>query len=189
MVIKMKPMDKQLRIEGETIYLRPITTEDTEDVLEWRNSPEVVNNFIYKKRITVQEHTSWLENKVFTGKVHQFMICRKEDNASIGSVYIQNFDEENNKAEWGLFLDSDKTRSQGVGTQVGKLILDYAFGQLGLHKLHSRVLAYNKPCIRMNEKLGFRQEAYLREDLFINGKYEDLILYGALKGDMCECAK
>lgn len=180
----MKPMDKTLRIEGETIYLRPITAEDTEDVLSWRNSPEVVNNFIYKKPITAQEHQSWLENKVFTGDVHQFVICRMEDDAPVGSVYIQNFDAKNNKAEWGLFLDSDRTRSKGVGTQVGKLILDYAFYQLGLHKLHSRVLAYNKPCIRMNEKLGFHQEAYLREDLFLDGKYEDLILYGALKGDM-----
>lgn len=186
MVINMKPMDKALRIEGETIYLRPITAEDTENVLRWRNSPEVVDNFIYKKRITVQEHMNWLENKVFTGDVHQFVICRIEDDAPIGSVYLQNFDEENNKAEWGLFLNADETRSKGVGTQVGKLILDYAFYQLKLHKLHSRVLAHNKPCIRMNEKLRFRQEAYLREDLFLDGKYEDLILYGALKGDMCE---
>lgn len=180
----MKPMDKTMRIEGETIYLRPIRVEDTKDVLCWRNSPEVVHNFIYKKPITVQEHMNWLEHKVFTGDVHQFIICRIEGDTPIGSVYIQNFDEGNNKAEWGLFLDTDKTRSKGVGTEVGKMILDYAFYQLGLHKLHSRVLAYNKPCIRMNEKLGFCQEAYLREDLLINGKYEDLILYGALKGDI-----
>jgi RimJ/RimL family protein N-acetyltransferase len=36
----------------------------------------------------------------------------------------------------------------------------------------------------MNEKLGYRQEAYLRDELFIDGKFEDLILYGALEGDV-----
>lgn len=182
----MKPVDKDFLIKGETVYLRPITEEDTRLVLGWRNAPDVVENFLYRKEITVQEHLDWLRNKVFTGKVHQFVICGIEDDTPIGSVYLQNFDEENNKAEWGLFLSSDKTRSKGVGTQVGRLILDYAFHYLGLHKLHSRVLACNRPCVRMNEKLGFRQEAYLRDELVLDGKYEDLILYGALEGDIRE---
>ena len=182
----MRPVDRNFIIKGEHVYLRPITEEDTALVLGWRNAPDVVENFLYRKKITVEEHQSWLENKVFTGQVHQFVICAITDDTPLGSVYLQNFDEVNNKAEWGLFLDADGTRSKGVGTEVGNLILDYAFGQLGLHKLHSRVLAYNKPCICMNEKLGFRQEAYLRDELLLDGKYEDLILYGALEGDKRE---
>ncbi len=179
----MKPVDKDFIIKGEHIYLRPITQADTELVLRWRNAPEVVENFLYRKEITAQEHQSWLENKVFTGQVHQFIIMDAADDTPLGSVYLQNFDEENNKAEWGLFLDGDKTRGRGVGTEVGNLIWDYAFDTLKLHKLHSRVLARNKPCVRMNEKLGFPQEAYLRDELLLDGSYEDLILYGALKGD------
>lgn len=182
----MKPVDKDLIIKGKNVYLRPITEADTELVLGWRNAPDVVENFLYRKKITVEEHQSWLKNKVFTGQVHQFVICNIENGAPLGSVYLQNFDEANNKAEWGLFLDADGTRSKGIGTEVGNLILDYAFLQLKLHKLHSRVLAFNKPCVRMNEKLGFRQEAYLRDEFLLNGKYEDLILYGALEGDIRE---
>lgn len=180
----MKPVDNNFRIKGEKIYLRPITAGDTGVVLGWRNAPDVVNNFIYRKKISEQEHMDWLENKVFKGYVHQFVICFAEDDTPLGSVYIQNFDEDSRKAEWGLFLGSDAARSKGIGTETGRLILDYAFGGLGLHKLTSRVLAHNKPCIRMNEKLGYRQEAYLRDELLINGKYEDLILYGALEGDI-----
>lgn len=180
----MKPMDKDLIIRGRTIYLRPITVEDTGLVLSWRNSQEVVENFIYRKYITVEEHTSWLENKVFTGQVHQFVICDNESGTPLGSAYIQNIDEENHRAEWGLFLGSEGTYGRGVGTQTGLLILNYAFEDLGLHKLTSRVLAHNKPCIRMNEKIGYRQEAYLRDELYIDGKYEDLIYYGTVKGEI-----
>ena len=182
----MKPMDKNIRIEGKTVYLRPITADDTEDVISWRNSPEVVNNFIYKKYISAQDHRNWLENKVFMGDVHQFIICSLEDDAMLGSVYLQNFDEQNSKAEWGIFLNLQKTHGRGVGTEAGSLILKYAFEQLDLHKVIARVLAHNKSSIRMNEKIGYHQEAYLREELWDNGKYEDLILYGALKGDMRE---
>ena len=71
----MKPVDKDLIIKGENIYLRPITGEDTEQVLRWRNAPDVVENFLYRKKITVEEHQNWLKNKVFTGAVHQFVIC------------------------------------------------------------------------------------------------------------------
>ncbi|MCD8039670.1 MAG: GNAT family N-acetyltransferase [Lachnospiraceae bacterium] len=180
----MKPMDRERRLEGGSIYLRPITAQDTELVLSWRNSRRVVENFIYREHISRQEHMSWLENKVFAGKVHQFVICGASDDTPFGSVYLQNFDEANNKAEWGLFLGGEAPQGKGVGTQTGFLILDYAFGELGLHKLCSRVLARNKPCIRMNEKLGYRQEAYLKEELLIDGKYEDLICYGTLKGEI-----
>lgn len=180
----MKPMDKNMRLEGKTVYLRPITREDTDAVLSWRNSKEVVDNFIYRKHISKEEHMDWLENKVFKGSVHQFIICAIEDDEPLGSAYMQHFDEEGKKAEWGLFLNASRAHGRGVGTETGNLILEYAFDRLGLHKLTSRVLACNKPCVRMNEKLCFKQEAYLREELLINGKYEDLILYGALKGDM-----
>lgn len=180
----MKPMDKELRIEGKKVYLRPITKEDTENVVRWRNLPEVVNNFIYRKHISAQEHMNWLENKVFTGGVHQFVICDRNDNTMLGSVYLQNFDEENNRAEWGIFLNTEKSHGKGVGTEAGSLILQYAFEQLGMHKVMSKVLASNEISIRMNERIGYRQEAYLREELLINGKYEDLILFGAIKGDM-----
>ena len=148
----MKPVDKDLIIKGENIYLRPITGEDTEQVLRWRNAPDVVENFLYRKKITVEEHQNWLKNKVFTGAVHQFVICTIKDDTPIGSVYLQNFDEENNKAEWGLFLDADGTRSKGVGTEVA-----YSIGNV-----------------------------YQAIELMLNGKYEDLILYGALEGDKRE---
>lgn len=173
-------MDKQLRIEGEKAYLRPITKEDTENVLKWRNSPEVVNNFIYRRPITVQEHMSWLENKVFTGGVHQFIICAKTNGAPLGSIYLQSFDEENNKAEEGIFLGADTAYGRGIGSEAARLMLHYAFAALGLHKVTARVLAYNKASIRMHEKVGYIQEAYFKEELFLDGRYQDLIFFGAI---------
>ena len=73
----MKPVDSSFRIRGEKIYLRPITAEDTERVLAWRNAPDVVRNFIYREKISREEHMDWLENKVFRGAVHQFVMTRR----------------------------------------------------------------------------------------------------------------
>ena len=174
----MEPVKKDLILRGEQIYLRPITADDTELAVRWRNQPSVVANFLYRKPITPNDHEDWLANKVFKGLVHQFIVCRNEDDKPLGSAYLQNFDEESRRAEWGIYLGEEQTYGKGVGTEAGHLILDYAFNTLGLHKVVSRVLARNTASARMSEKVGSIQEAYLRDEYFLDGQYEDLILFG-----------
>lgn len=176
----MRPVREDLRIQGQQIYLRPITAEDTEMAVRWRNQPVVVENFIYRKPIRCEDHVNWLENKVFKGLVHQFIVCRIEDGLPLGSIYLQNFEEENRKAEWGIYLGEEQAYGKGIGTEAAKLILNYAFEELGMHKVVSRVLAKNKASIRMNEKAGYVKEAYLKDELFLDGRFEDLIFFGAI---------
>ncbi|MDE7477729.1 MAG: GNAT family N-acetyltransferase, partial [Lachnospiraceae bacterium] len=97
----MEPVKKDLILKGKHIYLRPITADDTEMAVRWRNQPNVMKNFIYRKPISRKDHEEWLENKVFKGLVHQFIICRNEDDMPLGSVYLQNFAEESRRVEWG----------------------------------------------------------------------------------------
>ena len=52
-----------------------------------------------------------------------------------------------------------------------------------MHKVVARVLAGNTASVRLHEKSGYKQEAYLRDELFLDGKYEDLILFGAINND------
>lgn len=176
----MEPMKKDLRIAGKQIYLRPITADDTELAVRWRNQPTVVENFIYRKEVTRADHEKWLAEKVFKGLVHQFIICRNEDDLPLGSVYLQNFAKEHKRAESGVYLGGEQIRGKGIGTEAVMLMEEYAFGTLGLHKLTARVLAFNKASRRLHEKAGYVQEAYLKDELFLDGKYEDLVLYGAI---------
>lgn len=176
----MSVIDTDLRLEGEQIYLRPITIEDTDMVLKWRNAPHVVHNFIYRKPITREEHLSWLENKVETGNVIQFIICDKQTNQPLGSIYIQNIEEEHRKAEEGIFLGETEGFGRGIGSEAAKLVVAFAFDTLGLHKLTARVLSFNKASIRMHEKAGYVQESYLHDELYLDGKFEDLVFLGIL---------
>ena len=49
-------MSKTEWIEGQQIYLRPITREDTDSILEWRNSEEVRPFFIHQEPFTREGH-------------------------------------------------------------------------------------------------------------------------------------
>lgn len=176
----MRPVDKDYRIYGERIYLRPIVEDDTDMVLEWRNSENVVKNFIYRKQITKSEHLEWLKNKVDKGLVHQFIICDNVGDTPYGCVYLQNFDELDNKAESGIFLADKDRRPCGIGTEAERLLIKYCFEELGIHKIAARVLSYNIASLRLHENSGYIKEAYLKDELYIDGKYEDLVFFGII---------
>lgn len=176
----MEPTKKDVRVIGEKIYLRPITLEDTDLVVKWRNNEKVVQNFIYRKPISREEHICWMEQKVATGRVIQFIICDLQTDKPLGVVYIQNIEEEHSKAEEGIFLGEEEAFGKGIGTEAARLMVRYAFEILGLHKLSARVLAYNMASRRMHEGAGYEQEAYFKQELYLDGKYEDLIFYGII---------
>ena len=48
------------KIEGKQIYLRPITMEDTDRIVSWRNQDRVRHNFIYQKLFTKESHENWV---------------------------------------------------------------------------------------------------------------------------------
>lgn len=176
----MEPVKNDLIIKGNKVYLRPITIEDTDMVISWRNKKEVVENFIYRKPISAKEHIQWLTDKVNTGLVHQFIVCLNDNDKPVGSVYLQHFEENSKKAESGIFIGDESAKGIGTGTESLKLLMKYAFETLGLHKLAARVLAYNEASLKLHEKTGYLKEAYLKDELFIEGKYEDLVLFGAI---------
>lgn len=167
------------RIDCEdNIYLREITYEDTKKVLDWRNSEFVQKYFIYQEKITEKEHLEWLNQKVFTGKVIQFIIVSND--VPIGSVYLQNIDNFHKKAEYGIFIGSQEGCGKGIGTVVAKYILKYAFEEMQLHRVYLRVLENNIRAIQCYEKAGFCREALLVDDVQINGKYQNIVIMAAL---------
>lgn len=168
-------------IDKETgIYLRPMTYGDTDDVVRWRNSRDVRKNFIYQALFTRESHENWIRTKIETGQVVQMIICEVETDHPVGSVYIRDIDRTHHKAEYGIFIGEEAARGKGYGTVAAKLMIRYSFEELGLHRLFLRVYADNEQAIRSYEKAGFEKEAYLRDDVCIDGVYRDIVLMGIL---------
>jgi RimJ/RimL family protein N-acetyltransferase len=60
------------------------------------------------------------------------------------------------------------------------LILDYAFNHLNLHKIWSEILADNEAPLRLHRWTGFTEEVILREQVFKDGRYRDVVRIGIL---------
>lgn len=184
-------------MSAEKVYLRPITPEDTDRIVTWRNRDFVRKNFIYQKPFTREGHEAWLKEQVEPGHVAQFIICvenagarldkdRQTDtesvNGEIGSVYLRDIDREKGEAEYGVFIGEEMALGQGYGTQAARLILDYGFEELGLKKIFLRFLEDNAKALRSYEKAGFQLinnrretvslEQGVREILFMEIDYD-----------------
>jgi RimJ/RimL family protein N-acetyltransferase len=171
------------RLTGTGIYLRPITLEDTQDIIRWRNSDVVRPFFLYQKPFTEEGHKKWLKEEIDTGKGYQFIACRREDDRPIGSAYLRDIEPECRKAEYGMFIGEPQEKGKGVGREMVQLVLDFGFTQLKLHKIFCRILADNMPSRKACINGGFREEAYLKDEEYVNGEYRDMVLLGAINPD------
>ena len=143
-------------MDKESVYLRPMTLEDSERVVGWRNKGFVRKNFIYQKLFTVEGQREWYLTQVKTGNVAQFIVCLR-GGRGVGSTYLRDIDREKGTAEYGIFLGEKDILGQGIGTLAAQKTLDYAFGELGLEKVFLRFLEDNIGAGRSYEHAGFRR--------------------------------
>ena len=171
---------EQIRIDGQRVYLRSITYEDTEQIVKWRNKESVKKYFFYRGEFTAESHTKWLKERVETGEVVQFVVCDINDDRPIGCTYIRDIDHDNKKAEYGVFLGEDDVRGKGIGEEILDLTVDYAFNVLKLHRIYARVRVDNYPSLYSFLHCGFEKEAVLRDSVFCEGQFLDVVILGKI---------
>ena len=115
-------------LDGAAVTLRPITDADTDLIVKWRNTPSVVQNFIFRQTFTPEMHRSWLATKVATGQVVQYIIVDKADGKPVGSVYYRDIDPHNRSAEYGIFIGEESARGKGLGTGLDRVLVSAESG-------------------------------------------------------------
>lgn len=173
-------MQELPRITGDRVALRPITDADTDHIVAWRNTPSVMQNFIFRQTFTPEMHRNWLVTKVATGQVVQYIIEDKADGRPVGSVYYRDIDPANHSAEYGIFIGEENARGKGFGTETARLFTEFGFTVLGLHRISLRLLAENLPARRSYEKAGFAEEGLFRDMVLLDGRYRDVVFMAKL---------
>lgn len=173
-------MEKLPILTGKKVVLRPITDTDTDNIVRWRNTPSVRNNFIFRQTFTPEMHRNWLKTKVATGEVVQYIILEKAAGTPVGSVYYRDVDPAFNSAEYGIFIGEESARGKGFGTETARLFTDFGFAVLGLHRISLRVLAENTPARRSYAAAGFVEEGIFRDMVKLDGVYRDVVFMAKL---------
>jgi ribosomal-protein-alanine N-acetyltransferase len=76
---------------------------------------------------------------------------------------------------------------QGLMREVLPVLVRHGFEVLGLHRMEARIEPANVASIKLVERLGFKQEAALRDrTLHPDGRRENLLLFGLLRPEFQE---
>jgi len=162
--------------------LRPIKDCELELMLSWRNTPAVRENMYTTHEIFLAEHLAWWE-QIKSSDRHQYFIYEFQDNPD-GIVGFTSIDRQNRNSTWAFY--ASPTAPKGTGIRMEMLALDYAFNELGLHKLGCEVLAFNAPVIKLHEKFGFKVEGILRDEYCRDGAFIDIYRLGMLASEWAD---
>ena len=143
------------KIEGKSIYLIPITINDTALIIKWRNNPRVMKNFRFDGLFTTELHETWMREQVASGKVIQYIIHIRSTDKPIGSVYFRDIDSEKKTAEFGIFIGEDSACSHGYGNETTQLFTNYGTSEFGLQEIQLRVYEDNAHAISCYKKAGY----------------------------------
>lgn len=110
-------------------------------------------------------------------------VYHRADQKHIGNISLQAIDWIARHAELALIFGEPAYWGKGYAEQAAKLLLDHAFKQLNLHRVHCGTAASNIGMNRLAEKLGMVKEGVRRSGLYLNGAYVDIYEYGILSSE------
>lgn len=172
-------------IETERLLLRPLTPADVDAVHAYQSLEEVCAFLPYEPR-SREDVEKRLSDAQFTrveldgeGQVLILGIVLKETGQVIGDVLLMWHSEKHRSGELGYELHPDHW-GRGLAVEAARVVLDLAFGELGLHRMTGRIDALNVPSAVVLRKLGMRQEAVLVENEWFRGRWSDEIDFAIL---------
>jgi RimJ/RimL family protein N-acetyltransferase len=186
---------------GNKVILEEIDPKNIEQLRQWRNNPELRQWFREYKDITKDKQVEWYNtrgnNKNPEHVYFQIMSIGTEDDPNIGQPYKRNIEQriENRyligccglhyidfrlrKAEFGIFIAKD--RGEGKGKEALKLLFDYGFNELNLHKIWAEVYFGNE-AINLYRKF-LKEDGIIRDNSFHNGKYNNSTMMSVLEDE------
>ena len=111
-----------------------------------------------------------------------------EDGRVVGSLDLYDVDRRAGTFQIASYI-CEGERGRGYAKCGMQILLDYAFGELRLHKYNARIIASNLPSIRLHASLGCRREGVLSDMFYHGGVYHDLEWWGMTDTEYREAKK
>ncbi|MDT3427250.1 RimJ/RimL family protein N-acetyltransferase [Paenibacillus forsythiae] len=168
-------------LTGERVYLRPINAEDAEWYYHQLFGSETRRLTGTQKIYTKEQIERYVLKKADDASAVLLLIALNENDETIGDIAIQDIDPMNRNANIRIAVSEEHRQGKGYGREALRLMLEYGFGILNLHRIELEVYSYNNRALHMYEGLGFTKEGVRREALYYNHEYHDIITMSLLE--------
>jgi len=169
----------------DKIKLREIEKKDIKKINSWRNDKEVVdllgNNYLF---ISSEIDEKWFEDySLNRDKAIRLAILDKKTGKYIGNVNLTSIHPINRSAEFSIFIGDKSYWSKGCGSEATVAMVEHGFNDLNLNRIYLTVLENNKRAIKTYNRIGFKKEGILKEAVYKNSRFHNVILMSVLKKD------
>ena len=171
-------------LTGTRVTLREMRVSDAPSLFAMLTTEEVAR-FISPPPTTVEgfeRFIMWANRERAAGTYACFAIVPHGMDTAVGIFQVRQIEPAWGTAEWGFAIGSPFWGT-GAFADGAKLVLDFAFETIGVHRLEARAAVQNVRGNAALRKLGAVQEGVLRRSFLRNGQYLDQALWAILDED------
>lgn len=146
-------------MKGFGIELEILSLKTLETVRQWRNDDETSQFMEFREVITEEEQQKW-----FSSIQNAYYFVIKANSTEVGLIDLKKIDPVNKTAESGLLIGNKSFVGTGIALGASVLLLDFAFGELGLETVTAKISRKNTEAQKYNQLLGFAKKSSVNEE-------------------------
>lgn len=173
-------------LTGNITSLRKLNVCDAEVTLGWRLGSRA--RYMNRGAQSVSEQEKWIAARELAGDLN-FIIEHQQQ--PVGMIALHDISVLHHSAIIGRFLIGEQAfvGNAPVAFEAERLLLDYAFQTLKLHKIYGDIREDNQGVVKLRKYLGYHFDGILREHYYNGSEYVNGVMVSLLEGEYWKCCR
>lgn len=175
-------------LESERLRFRKIYIGDANEIFFIRSNDDVMQFMDVPRHNSVGDSEKLIQTAQETYKKEAgiiWAIIEKDSKTFIGYLGFIRMTPEHCRAEIGYALKPQHWGKGYMNEAINKIVR-FGFGEMHLHSIEANVNPLNERSQKVLESVGFKKEAYFRENYLFDGKFLDSVIFSLLEKDLNE---
>jgi len=170
-------------LTSQRVTLKPLTESDMPYFVKWYSDPEMLRLMGEVEPWTQEKYAQWHHNLCNDANKVWFTIVVNENQRVIGDAGLLRVFRPWQTTDMAVVIGEKDMWGQGYCTEAGRRLLQYAFDELGFHRVAIYVTGFNTRALRFWTGLGFQQEGVARDGYYCDNVYSDFIMMSILEDE------
>ena len=172
-----------INVEGDLVALGPHRRDLVPTYHRWHNDVATTRTYVLRQPTTIEQEEALYAELTADTRNALFTVYERAPWRAVGTAYLTEIDHRQRRAVFGVLIGEPDARGRGYGTEVARLMLDYAFTALGLHSVMLTCYEFNLAGRRAYEKAGFREFGRRRQSHWMGGRWWDEVYMDCLAAE------
>lgn len=169
-------------MKDNPIVLEALKVEDKDYLYKWINNRDIVIYNSSYKPVSESEHERWFDSvSRRRDDLVIFSIREQSEQKTIGVCQLKNIQWIHRNAELQIRIGDKRNHGKGYGTIAVKMLCEFGFRDLNLHRIYLHVWSENERAIRTYENAGFAKEGVMQDAAFIDGMWVNIVIMAIVK--------